>query len=169
MIPLKEPRNAQEAWAVARRHEAQMRMTARASALFDTDNGDPKASTTGYAACVYLDSEGNPTQRFQVGKPFKKGQGDYTKKGGGPYTVDLEAHTCNCPSFAGVPGRIADNGNIILARDGEGDCKHHLGLVDKIVSWTYELLPIKDVADRKLVKWLELVPDVVQYDSPNAQ
>ena len=158
----REPRSASEAWQVARRYEKLLKMEQRGMRLFLPNDGDPKSSTTGYVACVYLDGEGKPTNKYLVGKPFKAGEGDYTKKGGGPYLVDMESNACQCPSFVGTKGFTKES-RIIPASEGEGECKHHLGMLYAIATWKYELVPMKGVTDRKLVRWImpESVLDVV--------
>ena len=150
----REPRSPAEAWQAATRWEKVKRMEERGKRAFLPDNGDSKSSTTGYVACVYLE-EGKPTRRFQMGKPVpKSSSGDYTKRSGGPYTVDLDAGTCNCPAFVGTPGKVLGDGRILLAKDGEGECKHRYGLQFWLGVCAYELVPINGVEDRMRVRWL---------------
>jgi hypothetical protein len=122
--------------------------------MFEPDDGNPASGTTGYVACVFLDEEGKPTPKFLVGKPHKKGEGDYTKRGGGPYVVDISAKTCECPDFTGTKAEVKPDGRIIPPRSGNEECKHHIGLLEQLRTHKYELLPIKGVSDRMLVRWI---------------
>ena len=155
----REPRSASEAWQVARNYEKLLRIEQRGKRLFQPDNDNAGSATTGYVACVYLNEAGEPTRRFQIGKPFRQGEADHTARGGGPYLVDLDAGTCQCPSFVGTPGKVMDDGRVLPPREGEGECKHHYGMVFWLANAEYELTPIKGVSGRMRVKWLSC-PDV---------
>jgi hypothetical protein len=154
----REPRSAPEAWEQIRQLESRQKARdikeRRARQLYSPNEGGSLGGTNDYVACVYLDEASNPTRRFQVGKPHKKGEGDYTVKGGGPYVVDLEAGTCTCPSFVGSPEKTLPNGKVLPAREGDGECKHRLGTMIWLAEATYELVSIKDITDRKRIKWL---------------
>jgi hypothetical protein len=152
----KEPKNIIEAQEIIRRYEKFKRMEAKASKLFLSSKGvsNPEIGTYDYVACVFLDEEDKPIRKFLVGKPYGKDQQDHTKKGGGPYIVDLtNGKSCNCPYFIGIPEHEGAVGQIVSAVEGEGECKHHIAILYFLSRYEYELLPIKGVTNRKLIRW----------------
>lgn len=146
---MKPATNPVDAWQEIKRHETISRIEERGKGLFA--HSDAIKGSGDYRACVYLDSDGIPTRRFQVGKPIVAGQGDYTTKGGGPYIVDLDAHTCTCPWKTGLTKEV--NGKIVVVREPAETCKHIYGLNEQRALWEYELRSIKNVTDRKLIVW----------------
>lgn len=146
---MKPATNPVDAWQEIKRHEAISRIEERAKGLFGTDN--PGKGTGNYRACVYLDAEGNPTRTFQVGKPRRSSEGDCTTKGGGPYRVSLDNRACDCPSRSGLTKEV--NGQTVVVKEPEENCKHILGLFYQLALWEYELKPIKNITDRKLIVW----------------
>lgn len=149
----KIPVSATEANEQARRFTNLKKIIERAEQLFLPEDGKYHNGTRGYAAVVLIKDD-KPTRRFYVGKPYKQGSGDHTKKGGGPYVVDLDENTCTCPSFVGIPEHVNDKGITIKAVTGEGECKHHIGILWALANFQYELKSISNVEDRKIVKWI---------------
>jgi predicted nucleic acid-binding Zn finger protein len=150
-----ESRDPVKLMQMIRDHEAMTAIEKRGNGLFGADNNDPASGTSAYRACVFLDEEGRTTSKYQVGKPIKQGQGDYTAKFGGPYIVDIVLNTCTCPSCSGV--HLVKDGRMVTVRDGKGTCKHLIGLHYKLAESDYELVSMKGVTDRKLLVWKERI------------
>ncbi len=145
---MKPATNPVDAWREATHHESVGRIEERGRHLFDKSCAIAGAGD--YRACVYLDTDGNPTRRFQVGKPVSGG-GDATHKGGGPYAIDMDNRTCDCPSKQGVTKEV--DGKTVVIKEGEVSCKHIIGLFYQFAEWEYELKPIKNDPTRKLIVW----------------